>query len=135
MSDIEVRPISAMDFSGSAEEKRVALALTDSSGETRAYVIDPQTLRALLPSMISLAATWSDEPDVSLDAIGGNQNALVAKKVLFARGRDDSEAGVRMFMGKNLDLTFLIPLAQLIPAFQLFAKNISVVKPPAGPTN
>jgi len=132
--NIEVRPITHIEFTGNADTKAVALVMTDSSGETKGYVINPGTVRAFLAPMISLAATWSGDLELSVEGLGGTQNALAAKQVIFARGRDDTEAAIRVFLGKYLDFTFLLPLNALMNAFNAFARNVSAVRNP-GPTN
>jgi hypothetical protein len=88
--------------------------------------------------MISLAATWSGDPELKPENLGGTQNALVAQKILFNRGRDDTEGAVRIFLGKNLDLTFLMPLKDLVPSFQAFAQKLTFTPggaPPNRPVN
>jgi hypothetical protein len=126
---ITVRPIRHMEFTGDAGAKEVALVVTDAGGETRGYVINPATLRAFLEPLISLAATWSGDPDFSTEGLAGPRNALAARQILFTRGRDDSEAAVRVFLGRDIDLNFLLPLNAVMNAFQAFARNVQVVKP------
>ena len=123
--DTTVQPIKDIVFTGDAGNGEVALFLTGADDASRGYTITPATLRAILPSLISLAATWSGEPDFSTEGMGGTQNALMARRILFARGRDDSEAAVRVFLGKDLDFTYLMPLNLLMNAFNLFAQNVT----------
>jgi hypothetical protein len=135
MPDVPVNAIRHIEFSGNSDTKQVALTITDASGETRAYAINPATLRAFLAPFLGLAATWTGDPDFSHETLAGTQNAIPAKQILFARGRDDSEAAIRVFLGKDLDISFLIPLEPLVRALQSFGQNHQIVRKPTGPLN
>ena len=127
--DVAVRPIKHMLFSGDTETKEVALFLTDGNDEARGYAITPATLRAFLAPMINLAAAWSGEPDFSMQGLAGEQNALVARQILFARGRHDGECAVRVFLGKDIDFTFLLPIGAVMGAFQAFVQHNTMMQP------
>lgn len=111
-------------FMGDAQNRSVALALTDTNDATAAYAINAAAVRALLPPLLSLAATWAGEPELSPEAVAGPQNALPAKYVHFTRGRIDTEIAIRVFIGKDLDLTFILPLETVLKAFQNFSQHV-----------
>lgn len=131
MPEVDVHAIRHIEFTGDAQSKEIAFAITGADGETRAYAINPATLTAILTPLISLAATWAGDPELTLENLGGTQNALPASKILFNRGRDDSEGAIRIYIGKDLNLTFLMPLKDLVPSFQAFAQKLTFT--PAGP--
>ena len=133
MPEADVHAIRHIEFTGDTQKKEIALAITGADGETRVYAINPVTLRTMLAPMISLAASWSGDPELKLEDLTGTQNALVARKVLFNRGRDDAEGAIRIFLGKDVDLTFLMPLSELVPAFQVFAQKITITNPQRPP--
>jgi hypothetical protein len=133
MPEANVHAIRHIEFTGNAQAKEIALVITGADGETRAYAINPVTLRALLTPIISLAATWSGDPELKPQDLVGGQNALMAQKILFNRGRDSSEGAIRIFLGKDLDMTFLMPLDQLVPSFQAFAQKLTITMPQRPP--
>lgn len=119
-----VHPIAHMTFAGDAATRKVALVLSDADGAANSYAINPAAVRALLPPLLSLAATWSGDPDLSPEGVAGPQNALAAKYIHFTKGRVDTECAVRVFLGKDIDLSFIIPLESVLASFQNFAKNV-----------
>lgn len=121
--DVTVHTIKQMTFTGDAQSKKVALVLTNTSGVTEAYAIDPRAVSALLAPLLSLAATWSDDDNFTRENIGGAANALPAKQVLFAPGRVDTECAVRVLLGRDLDLTFLLPLESVMRTYQAFSQS------------
>ena len=135
MTDMPVRRIAHIDFTGNSDEKQITLAITGDDGETRAYNLDPATLRAFIAPMISLMASWSGDPELRPQDLTGTQNALRAQKIMFNRGRDNSEGAVRLFLGKDIDLTFLMPLSELVPAFKAFEQKLTFTPPPGTTTN
>jgi len=115
LTRVQVRP-------GKDEDSR-ALILTDTRKKSKGYLINPEGLNAILTPLLGLAVEWSDKTDLELGTLTGPANALPANRLVIERGRNDTEAAVRAFVG-NMELTFLIPLDNLMAGLRQFIEQI-----------
>jgi hypothetical protein len=87
----------------------------DTSGEEKAYAVNPEGLNALLELVLGLATRWAEKPNLKVGNWSGPQNALPANHIELARGRSETECAVRLFVGR-VELTFLIPVDDVMHA-------------------
>jgi hypothetical protein len=102
------------------------LAITDASGVTDEYLLSSESVQMLAPPVLGLLpvlASQYPEPETSLESLIGTRSALHANRVVIDQGQHAQEAAVRIFLGK-VELTFLIPLDELILSLQNLTKLI-----------
>lgn len=105
------------------DEDAAALVLTDENAATSGYLINAEGLGMILAPLLGLAAKWAEKPSLGLENLTGPKNALPATRIILGKGRNDQEASLRVFVGK-MDLSFLIPLDDLISGMSQFVQQI-----------
>lgn len=102
-----------------------ALILTNTNNKQSSYLIDPHGLGMLLEELLTLAAIWAEHPEMKVERLSGDSQAMAATKFSIQKGRNDGEAALSVWLDKLL-LTFLIPMDQVI---QASASVIKIVEP------
>jgi hypothetical protein len=123
MEKITAHGLAKVSFHGDVKDKAVAMALEDAEGQKLALAVTAQTVSALLPPLLGLAKEWSRRDDLDLTNVSGLRNSLPANRVEFAKGRNDKEIALRLFVGE-IELSFLMPVDELFTKFGQLAKQI-----------
>ena len=111
------------------------LILTDTKKKAFATLINPEGLNAILSPLLQCASKWADKPDLAIETLVGPKNALVAKKIVFEKGRDSAECAVRLYLGQKMELTFLIPVDEVISGTANLVRLLDIPPPEdSGPT-
>lgn len=129
LADIAIVPTAQKDV--------VTLVLTDTSGKETRYLINPDGLGVLLQQALGLASKWAEEPDLAIDTLTGPQHPLPgsgmkllpADRIAVRRGRHATECVVHVFVGR-VELSFLIPLDEVIHAAAELVKHVEEVEMP-----
>ena len=123
MEKITAHGLAKVSFHGDVKEDAVAMALEDCEGHKMALAVTAQTVSALLPPLLGLAKEWSNRDDLNLEKATGLQNSLPADRVEFAKGRNDKEIAVRLFVGA-IELSFILPVEELFTKIGALTKQI-----------
>ncbi len=123
MEKITAHGLAKVSFHGDVKDDAIAMALEDSEGQKLALAVTPQTITALLPPLLGLAKEWSDRGDLKLEKVTGLQNSLPAGRIEFAKGRNDKEIALRLFVGE-IELSFILPVEELFTKIGELTKRI-----------
>ena len=123
MEKITAHGLAKVSFHGDVKDDAVAMALEDSEGQKLALAVNPQTVSALLPPLLGLAKEWSDRGDLDIEKVSGLQNSLPADRIEFAKGRNEKEIAVRLFIGA-VELSFILPVEELFTKIAGLTKRI-----------
>ena len=128
MSDhhIEARGLARVETRPGATDSTAVLILEDTAQTITGYIINPEALNILLARLLSLLPKWADHQDLEPETLVGPQHALSAQRMLLTPGRSAQECAVRVYLGK-VELTFLIPLDEVLGATANLKKLISVI--------
>lgn len=123
MEKITAHGLARVSFHGDVKDKAIAMALEDAEGQKLALAVTAQTVSAILPPLLGLAKEWSDRDDLDLSKVTGLRNSLPANRIEFAKGRNDKEIVLRLFVGE-IELSFLMPANELFKKFGQFVKQV-----------
>jgi len=123
MEKITAHGLAKISFHGDVKDNAVAMALEDSEGQKLALAVTAQTLSAILPPLLSLTKEWSDRGDLDIEKVTGLKNSLPADRIEFAKGRNDKEIAVILFVGK-VELSFVLPVEILFNKIAELTKRI-----------
>lgn len=123
MEKITAHGLAKISFHGDVKDDAVAMALEDSEGQKLALAVTAQTLSAILPPLLSLTKEWSGRGDLDIEKVTGLKNSLPADRIEFAKGRNDKEIAVVLFIGK-VELSFVLPVEMLFNKIAELTKRI-----------
>jgi hypothetical protein len=123
---ITAHRLAKVSFHGDVKDNAIAMALEDSNGQKMALAVTAQTVGVLLPPLLGLAKEWSQRTDLNLDKVTGAQNSLPADRIEFAKGRNEKEIAVRLFVGE-IELPFVMPVEELLTKISTLSKRLKRV--------
>lgn len=123
MEKITAHGLAKVAFHGDVKDDAIAMALEDSEGQKLALAVTAQTVSALLPPLLGLAKEWSDRGDLDIEKVTGLQNSLPADRIEFAKGRNEKEIAVRLFVGA-VELSFMMPVEELFTKIAALTKRV-----------
>ena len=109
------------------------LVLKDTKGKSTGYVLGPEGLNVLLAPLLQYAATWAEKPDLAIETLTGPKHAMLGKRIVLEQGRTPQECAVRIFLSEKMEMTFLMPIDEVVKGTANLARLLGLVPPDAEP--
>jgi hypothetical protein len=122
---VSTERLASLNFVPTADPKVAGLVLKDAKDKTTGFLLGPDQLSNILAQALGVAATWASVPDLGGEGVVGPRHAVHAKNIWFEPGPSPDECVLRVVLAPKLEVTFLIPLNNVLIAIDTLTSDMN----------
>ncbi len=125
MSEQSICGIEKVWFQDTKTPGTKALVIEDQRGNLSGFVLDQNSLKVLLTQLLGLAGHQSQNENLQLEKLTGEQSGLRANHVSISTIRSETTVALTVYLGQ-MPLSFLVPVDSVMNSFKDLLPHIDM---------